>query len=179
MKSISKIFTILSIVVALSSCNDTDNVYKIFTKDTKKLTMLLTASSTNPKEQNFWGDDLQAKIKSMEIKEIEGNYEINFEGETDGDYAWGTFKGRVVNATIEGTWSANGSNHEASLTVRVNGRETDPLANAFIAALREGVFKYEGDDQSLSLFYDPKNKSLKKFMGFQTVKRNRESGNNR
>ena len=79
MKRLTSILTLVLIVTALSSCNDTDDVVKIFTKDTKKMTMLLEATETNPREQDLWDGNAKAKEESVRLRDEPGNYEITFE----------------------------------------------------------------------------------------------------
>lgn len=175
MRGLTKsILSLILIVATLSSCNDTDDVVKIFTKDTKKLTMLLIATSTNPKEQDLWGGNVDAKERSMKLKNIDGNYELIFdsEGEADDGIIRGKFTGRAVNTKLNGTWSADGKTNKMSIRLDQNigpNTESDVLAKDFIRSLNK-VYKYQGDSQSLSLFYDEKSLDGKKFMGFYTMK---------
>lgn len=136
--------------------------------------MLLISTSSSAREQNVWGDDTNAKKASMELKDIDGHYEIIFNGEPEGGEARGEFSGRAVKSTFEGTWWADGHTNQVSMRLsRVSGNETDVLAKEFIKALQAGVYKYQGDDQSLSLFYKENNKESKKYIGFITLDRDK------
>lgn len=179
MKRLTSILTLVLIVTALSSCNDTDDVVKIFTKDIKKMTMLLEATETNPREQDLWDGNAKAKEESVRLRDEPGNYEITFdyEEEPENGRIHGTFKGRAVKTILKGKWSANGKNQEMSMMLNADitpASETDRLAKEFIRALQGNsnfrIYKYQGDDQSLSVFYDKENKNVKKFIGFITLK---------
>lgn len=175
MRILKNILTVVLIVTALSSCNDTDDVVKIFTKDTKKVTMLLSATSTNPKEQDLWNGNAKAKEESVRLRNEPGNYEIIFDSEDEPEdgIIRGTFKGRAIKTTLEGTWSADGKTQKMSMILNRGigpGSETDIMAKEFIRALDNKVYKYQGDTQSLSLFYEEKN-PLNKFIGFITIKK--------
>lgn len=173
MKYLFNILALIGIITAFSSCNNTDDVHRIFTNGKKKMTMLLISTSSNPREQNFWGDDAKAKRTSMELKDIEGHYEIIFDGNPEGDEARGIFTGRGVNSTFEGNWWADGHTNKVSMLInKTNGHETDILAIEFIKALKAGVYKYQGNDESLSLFYKDGGYESKKFIGFVTLDRN-------
>ena len=133
---------------------------------------MLISGSSSPREENFWNGDSEAKRKSLELRDLEENYRIVFDGEPENGEARGTFTGRAVKSTFDGTWWADGQTNQMSMLLRnVSGNESDILAQKFIDALRAGVFKYQGNDVSLSLFYKEGTKESNKFIGFITVER--------
>lgn len=164
-KNISCLLLVLSLLSVLSGCDNEDDLIELFAGKTWKLSRLTTEGS---KAQfiDFWNNDPKAMEKSMDLLyNNESTYTLNFEGsELDGELMGTTFTARGINATVTGTWKADGKDHTISLNIeRTTGSESDPLAKAFIAGL-QNIYKYEGDASSITLFYKEGQKT--RVMGF-------------
>ena len=69
-----------------------------------------------------------------------------------------------INSSVNGTWKADGASGSLSISVKVTGAaESDALAKAFISGL-QNVYKYEGDANSLTLYF--KDGPTTRVMGF-------------
>ena len=99
-------------------------------------------------------DSEAAYNQSIELLKAESNFTVVFEGiEVNGELSGNnvTVNGvKVKNAT--GTWTADGKNGNISLNLKISASETDPLAKEFIKGM-QNVFKYEGDENQITLYY--------------------------
>lgn len=137
---------LLLLIPALSGCNDTDDVQKIFTGKTWKLTYI------TEKDEHRMIDGIPPK--SLEKLETIGNtYTITFLGAKEDDMISGTFSGKVITTNLNGTWSANGKSNDFRATIQ-NINETDVLAKEFIKGLTTAS-SYGGDEKNLYLYYTP------------------------
>lgn len=170
MKTIRRIgylLLIISILPILSSCNNEDDVIKIFTGKTWKMTFI--AAEGSQKQFNFWGDqgmtsDNAAFTKSMDALAKDGNFVLNFEGGDLNGTAGGSFGGRATTTSVSGTWNANGESNKLNINVEGNPNDKDVLGKAFITGLLNAT-RYEGDEKNLYIYY--KDGSSIKFMAFR------------
>ena len=137
---------LLLLIPVLSGCNNTDDVQKIFTGKTWKLTYITV------KDENKMIDGIPPK--SLEILEtIKSTYTITFIGATEDHTIAGTFSGKVITANLNGTWNANGRDNNFRASIQ-NVNETDLLAKEFIKGLTTAT-SYRGDESNLYLYYTP------------------------
>lgn len=169
MKKITLLLTgilLIALIPLISSCNNEDDVVEIFTGKTWKMSRL-TDHGKNPPQfyQGIWKTENE-KMRSMELLNKEGNFQVTFEGsEVNGEVNGTQVKIQGVGSTATGTWQANGKDNTVRIQIKnVRGTETDPLAKAFMAAIRK-VFSYEGDINQLTLFYQEDNQITRK-IGF-------------
>lgn len=153
----------LMLLALTNSCNNEDDVIKILTGKNWKLSRMTSKGSSIPFYQGLWSNEAAQK-KSLEALGKEGNFIIEFKGsEIDGVISGVSFSARGISATLSGQWNADGKSNSMSIQASQSGTESDPLAKAFIAALLN-VYKYEGDVNSLTLYY--KDGNTVKVMGF-------------
>lgn len=170
MKRIRKDIGILLLFCAtlplLSSCNNTDDLTEIFTGKTWKMSRLTNKNSEAQFYPGIWNSQ-EAKKKSLNQLKQEGCFTLRFEGtELDGEMIGASLSGRGINTSFTGTWNADGKNQSLTLSLKTDGStEGDPLAKAFINGLRN-VYKYEGDANSLTLFYKDKDSGATRVIGF-------------
>ncbi len=136
----------------LVACNTEDDVMEIFTGRTWKLVRITDESSQN--QFDFWNGDEAAQQNSLEGLRQENNYTLTFEAADTGNTTpGGSFNGRGVRATVEGSWRADGNSRSMSISVsRIIGSESDILARSFINGLRNAT-RYEGDNNNLFIYY--------------------------
>lgn len=137
------------LLTTLSGCNDTDDVQRIFTGKTWKLTYITAKNEHQP--YNFWGNDAAARTASLELSRGENNFLINFGGITTDDIIKGNISGTVT-APFEGTWSANAKSQDFKAVVK-GGSEKDILAQKFLEILNKAT-SYSGDESNLYLYYE-------------------------
>lgn len=162
-RNISYLLLIFSLLPILSGCNDEDDVIEIFTGKTWKLSRLTTKDSNARFFSGLWDNQTDYE-KSMSALDKGGNFTLIFEGsELNGEVLGTSIKVQGIKANITGSWDVDGKKHSLTINAKVNGSETDPLAKAFISGLQT-VYKYEGDTNSLTLFYE--DGQTTKIMGF-------------
>ena len=99
---------LLLLPLLLSSCNDSDDVQKIFTGRTWKLTYI------SEKDKHGWykfpgvSEEVYQSYDPITGKRY---FEIDFEGSTDDNVITGTFTGRG-SVTMNGTFKANGRTND-------------------------------------------------------------------
>lgn len=170
MKTIRKfsyLVLIISILSILSSCNNEDDVIKIFTGKTWKLSFI--ANEGTQRQYNFWGEagmtaGNTAYENSMDALKKEVNFILNFEGGDLNGTAGGSFGGRATNASVSGTWNANGESNKLNITVEGNPSDKDVLGKAFVTGLQNAI-RYEGDEKNLYIYY--KDGQTTKFLAFR------------
>lgn len=165
-KNISFLLLMIVLLPSLSGCNNEDDVISIFTGKTWKLTFI--AAEGTRKQFNFWGEagmtpSNSAYTKSMDALANKGNFILNFEGTDLNGTTGGSFNGRGITASMDGSWNANGESRELKINLKGKPSETDDLAKAFITGL-QNAFKYEGDEWNLYIYY--KDGATIKFMAF-------------
>lgn len=154
---------LLALLPIVSGCNNEDDVIEIFTKNTWKLSRLTTKDSSARFLPNLWNNEKDYNT-SMTALAQEGNFTLNFAGtELNGEIMGTTLDGKGIRATFTGTWSVDGKSHTLAIALKTNGSETDPLAKEFINGLQK-VYKYEGDSNSLTLYFEDGN--ITKVIGF-------------
>ena len=113
MRKILSYLFIISIVTALSSCNDTDDLTSIFTKNPKKMTMIFRKKgSTRVPILQDWSsenpEEAQAIEKCAQVAAEPGNYILSYDGSEEDGTIQGRFKFKLVTVTLEGKWGADG-----------------------------------------------------------------------
>ncbi|MBE6287003.1 MAG: DUF4847 domain-containing protein [Mediterranea massiliensis] len=149
----------------LSGCNNEDDVMEIFTGKMWKLSYI--AAEGTRIQFNYWPNDNangEAYQHSMELLRKADNFTITFTGGEINNVISGTFSGKGSNATLNGQWKANGESQSLSMNTNVSGRETDPLARAFVNGL-QNVIRYEGDAMNLFIYF--KDGETVKYMGLK------------
>lgn len=165
LRNVGCLFILFFLLPILGGCNEEDDVIEILTGKTWKLSRLTTENSKDRFLPNLWTDETSFN-NSMTALDVDGNFTLSFTGsEVNGEIVGTLVEARGIRAsTTSGSWRANGKNNTLTISVRVNGTETDPLAKAFMAGL-QNVYKYEGDTNTLTLFY--KEGQTTKIMGFR------------
>lgn len=165
-RNIANLLLVLSLLPLTCGClNNEDDVIEIFVGKTWKLTRLTTKGSSARFLPGLWNDEATYN-QSMERLDAASNYVLNFEGiELNGELTNASVNGRAINRTLDGTWQVDGVKKTLTISVKGAGAaETDPLAKEFINGLGK-VSRYDGDSQSLTLFYEEG--SVTKVMGFK------------
>ena len=123
-------------------------------------TIIEAPSSTKNKNKQRDPDMHQTKKGNQK-----STFTLNFEGtELDGELMGTTVNGQGINSSVNGTWKADGASGSLSISVKVTGAaESDALAKTFISGL-QNVYKYEGDANSLTLYF--KDGPTTRVMGF-------------
>lgn len=157
MKRIIQLTTWLLCIALLplaSSCNDEDDVIEIFTGKTWKMSRLTDNEKNAPQfYKGIWNSEKE-QLRSMEYLNRDGNFTVTFEGtEINGEIDGTQVVIQGIQSKMTGTWTANGQDNTLKLQLKkTEGSETDPLAKAFMAAMKN-VYKYEGDVHQLTLYY--------------------------
>lgn len=153
---------ILFFLPFLSACNSTDDVGRIFTGKTWKLTGIW--EEKKPEMVNLWSDEAQQNA-SMKLLEGKENFTVTFDGAEDKDLITGNFNGRGASSTFEGKWRANGESNEFSTSnFRQTGSESDILAKVYIEGLKSAT-RYSGDENNLYLYFTYENKTIRLAFG--------------
>lgn len=170
LRNISYLLLMLAMLPALSGCDTEDDLIEIFTGKTWKMSRLTMKGSNARFLPNLW-DSQDSMDKSLRHLEDSGKFTLDFEGsEVDGQLLGTRFTAYGVNATLTGTWNADGDSHSLTFNVeKSSGSESDPLAKAFINGLKN-VYKYEGDASSLTLYF--KDGDVTKVIGFTHQREN-------
>lgn len=157
---------ILFFLPFLSACNDTDDVGRIFTGKTWKLTGIWEEKTYDMVD--LWSDRDQ-KIASMGLLSKENNFLITFDGTEDKNLITGTFNGRGANSSYNNsTWRANGESNEYKTTKfqSQGSSETDILAKVYIEGLKSAT-RYSGDENNLYLYFTYENKTIRLAFGIK------------
>lgn len=155
---------ILFFLPFLSACNSTDDVGRIFTGKTWKLTGIWEEKKAEM--VNIWGDDTQ-RTASMGLLSKENNFLITFDGTEDKNIITGTFSGRGANTSYNGSkWRADGESNKYKTTdfQSQGSSEKDILAIVYIEGLRNAT-KYSGDENNLYLYFTYENKTIRLAFG--------------
>lgn len=154
-----RLFTLLTAILLLTSCNTEDDVMEIFIGKTWKLTYISTENSHT--QYNFWNNDQESEQSFNALKQSD-TFIVTFEGTDLNGITGGTFKANGINASIHGQWNANGESHEMRTSeTQISRTETDKLAQAFITGF-QNVIRYDGDSSNLYIYYEDKDKSIKR-----------------
>ena len=158
-----KTLWLLLLLPLFSGCNDSDDVQAIFTGKTWRLTYI--------NKKNEHGMMSGFTNESIEIfKKYQDAYTISFTGVEEDSRISGSLSGKVITASLNGTWSANGKDNQFSANV-ANTSETDGLALEFIKGLNTAS-SYSGDANNLFLYYTPKGSQQTFVLAFHVKKNN-------
>lgn len=162
-KTIGSLLLTFVMLFTFSACNDEDDVLEIFNGKTWKLTRLTTEGSKRQFYEGLWGSEKEEETSRDRLK-LDGNFVLDFNlanvnGETTGTAEAHGFQASINNARVV----VDGNKRTISITGKVSGSEKDQLGRAFINGL-PNVFKYEGDSNSLTLYF--KDGNTTKVMGF-------------
>jgi hypothetical protein len=136
------IILISLLLPALGACNQTDDVIKIFTGKTWKLTNVNDGGGDCTRE--YFSNEAQWE-ESMKLLSDKGNFVITFTGAEVNGEVIGTYLGRAARTAISGKWKANGENNAFSISEQAEpSNSEDVLGRVFIRALIN-AYKYEGD----------------------------------
>lgn len=155
MKQYKNLFIVfLLLPLLLCSCNDTDNVNKIFTGRTWKLTYIAQKGGSGPLKPYSFSDVTDANYKKYENGTL--YFKIDFEGTQTNDIIAGTLT-TSGSVTSNGTWQANGRSNEFNASVNnINyADDKDNFARKIIYGLKEADY-YIGDERNLYLYFDYK-----------------------
>ena len=148
----------------LNGCNNEDDLTKILTGKTWKLSRLTVKGSSEQFYRGIWNNDKDYE-NSLKALDAESNFTLVFTGvelnkETLGSY----FNSKGINSTMKGDWNGDGKSNRLTFSnIKVMGGESDPLAREFNNGLQK-VEKYEGDSRNLTLYY--KDGQVTRIMGF-------------
>ena len=150
-----KILTLLLCAVLLpllAGCDGSDDVAEIFTGKTWKLTYI--ALEGQHQWVDFWDGNEAARQRSMKELEKSATFTVTFQGSEAEGVVGGEFEAQAINGRTTGYWSADGGSRKLSTTnIRTTGSDTDALARAFTAGLRNAR-RYSGDSQNLYIYYE-------------------------
>ncbi len=148
----TKQLMLLLLLPFVIGCNNTDDVLKIFTEKTWKLTKIVDANNTMVPFYNFWADNETARENSMMILSRSDTFVLTFTGaETNGTVS-GSFSGKAASESIANAqWRANGDKRSFSTNLRTTD-DSDILGQKFLEGLSKAD-EYRGDEHNLYLFY--------------------------
>ncbi len=151
---ICHLLLMLILIPTFSGCNNEDDIERIFTGKTWKMSRLTIEGKEKEQFGAIVWDSEAAYNRSIELFKTKDNFTVTFEGtEVNGEFS--STKVTVNGAKVKkatGTWSANGKNNTIGLNLNITASETDPLAKEFIKGM-QNVFKYEGDENQITLYY--------------------------
>ncbi len=137
----------------LTACDNEDDIKEIFTGKVWKLSYIY-AEGAYSIPIDFWEGDAAKEEASRTLRDVEGNYIVEFSGaEMDGVFK-GSVNGRIVNSTFSGQWQADAATHTLTISNLTFGgnAETDVQAVNFKRGL-QNVYRYTGDSNGLYLHY--------------------------
>lgn len=155
----------------LSGCNDTDDVQKIFTGKTWKLSVIKFAGS-DKECKDYWvnanGSFNQTLFEQSNKILMEANtFTLTFSGATKEDEISGKANGKAFLIDIsEVSWKANAVNNDFSIAVKA-ANDKDVLGTAFLRALANAT-SYSGDDNNLYIYFTEGQQS--KYLAFHVAK---------
>ena len=149
----------LLLLPVLGACSQTDDVIKIFTGKSWKLTNI-NDSGGEDCTRGYFSNEAQWE-ESMKLLSEKGNFVITFTGaEVDGEVI-GAYNGRTARAAISGKWKANGKNNAFEISGQAApGNSEDVLGKVFVHALIN-AYKYEGDTAGNLTIYFKENRADK------------------
>lgn len=162
-KTIGCSLLMFAMFFTFAACNDEDNVTEIFNGKTWKLSRLTTKGSKGQFYEGLWASEKEEEA-SREALKNKGFFTLNFNlaevnQETTGTADAHGILANITNASV----TVNGKTRDLGISGKTTGAETDKLAKAFINGLLN-VFKYEGDSNSLTLYF--KDGNTIRIMGF-------------
>lgn len=159
-KHIALSFCLVFLIPLLSGCNDTDDVQKIFTGKTWKMTNITRGKKDEGKWYSFPG--VTDKVyDSYNPTTGTRAFRIVFNGSTSDDVISGDFSNGPSSAiSINGTWSANGRNNDFHANIEKSSSSSgDTLGKYIIEAIKKAT-RYEGDERNLYLYYEYEGETL-------------------
>jgi hypothetical protein len=167
MKRIKRFIPLLLLPIVVC-CDNSDDVLKIFTGKTWKLTKIVDAQKTGAATFDFWSDDEEAYKKSMEILSRSDTFVLTFTGAEADNTVLGNCVGKAASIIINNAqWSANGESREFSLRGVPTSTDSDIFGQKFLEGLSNAT-RYGGDENNLYLYY--KDSSGDKCMFFRVNK---------
>lgn len=154
-----------------SGCNDTDDVQKIFTGKTWKLSVIKFAGS-DKECKDYWlnanGTFNQESFEQSNKRLMEADtFTLTFSGTTKEDEISGKANGKAYTITIsEVNWKANGVNNDFSIAVKATN-DKDVLGTAFLKALANAT-SYSGDENNLYIYFTEGQQN--KYLAFHVAK---------
>lgn len=150
----------LILIPVLSGCNDTDDVQKIFTGKTWKMTNITRGKKDEGKWFTFPGVTEEV-YRSYDPKNGSRAFRISFEGSTLDDVISGKFSNVSPSSiTINGSWNANARNNDFHANIeKSSSSKGDTLGKYIIEAIQKAT-SYEGDEYNLFLYYEYNNEVL-------------------
>ena len=151
-KTIGLLLTLVTLTLA-TACDQDEEYIRILTGKTWKMSRL-TESGSSSQFCIEWDDEDDYEV-SMSYFIVSSYYVISFDGaEIDGELVGNEVSLRGVDVNATGTWTANGKTRAMTLNLTFSGasEESDPLAAAYIHGL-QNVYRYEGDENNLNLFF--------------------------
>lgn len=142
---------LLFMLPILSGCNDTDDVAKIFTGKTWKLTYITEKNKNHP--YNFWGDPIILQKAQNQINS--GGYLLNFSGSETQNVINGAVSGQLKAVNISGSWSANGESRDFQCNATGSENDEFGIGSRFMYGLNNAT-SYSGDSENLYLYYKEK-----------------------
>lgn len=150
----------LILIPVLSGCNDTDDVQKIFTGKTWRMTNITRGKKDDGKWFTFPGVT-EKDYESYDPVKGSRAFRISFEGSTLDDVISGKFNNVSPSAiSINGSWNANARNNDFHANVEKSSSSSgDALGKYIIEAIQKAT-SYEGDEYNLFLYYEYNNEVL-------------------
>ena len=152
------------LLITLHACDNEDDVIEIFTDKTWKLTRIANEGGSEQFYKGLWNNENEEKSSREALKQ-KGTFTLTFNlAEVEGETI-GTCEARGIRASInDASVSVDGKKHTMTISGKLSGSETDKLARAFLNGLLN-VYKYEGDSQSMTLYF--KDGNITRVMGFK------------
>lgn len=150
------VYLLLALLCLLTACNNTDDVQKIFTGKTWKLSVIKYAGS-DKECKDYWVDG-QGKFNqsAFEISNKwlmeAGNFTLTFTGATIDDEISGKASVKAIAVNInDASWRANAKSNEFAIGIK-NTADKDVLATAFLKGLAKAT-SYSGNEHNLYLYF--------------------------
>lgn len=148
------------LIPVLSGCNDTDDVQKIFTGKTWKMTNI----TRGKKDQGRWFSFPGVTEKDYEsYNPTTGSraFRLSFEGTTLDDVISGKFSSVTpTSVTMNGTWNANARSNAFHANIEKSASSSGDALGKFIIEAIQNATSYEGDEFNLFLYYEYNNEVL-------------------
>lgn len=142
---------VLLLPFLLGSCNDSDDVQKIFTGKTWRMTYIVKKNEYS--WYKFPGVD-EKILDSYNPLTGTRYFKVEFTGSTENDIISGDFVGSGA-VVMNGTWQANGVDNTFSTRVKSSSVKDskDTLGKFIIEAMTKATL-YTGDEHNLYLYFE-------------------------
>lgn len=142
---------LIALLPVLCGCNDSDDVMKIFTGKTWKLTYITKKNDHKPFD--FWENPETTRKAQQYIESTAGAFTVTFQGISKENSVKGTLAGQLKLKNLSGNWYADGES-QAFSTSQLSGSEKDEygIANKFMDGLSKAK-SYSGNTDNLYLYY--------------------------